>query len=152
MRRYCCLALLALLGAVGCTSTETRLYNVTVSNLTSGDVTVWLTKSASLNVAGGPRDPVWASPVDAEEESPQLQELATKIVLHPQQRGSVQRSGEFYRDGEAYLRVYRYTTREAILSADRGSRNRDDLVLMPGTNVITIVDDAGRLRAIPVQR
>jgi len=153
MKSYCWLILLALLMTVGCSSTELRTYDISITNRSNSDVTVWITKSATLTVNGGPFEATWASPEEVEQEPPHEQTLSTDLVVPPGHTASVHPHGEFDPGGDAYLRVYRATTLEAILALDRGSRNRDDLVLEPGRNIISVYDDpVGRLTAAPVER
>jgi hypothetical protein len=153
MKSYGWLAVLALVMTVGCSSTESRKYDISVANKSAADVTVWITKSASITVHGGPFEATWASPEEVEQEPPREQGLSTDIVIPPGKTASVHPYGEFDPGGDAYLRVYRATSLDVILALDRGSRNRCDLVLEPGRNVITVYDEpGGQLAAVPGDR
>jgi hypothetical protein len=153
MKSSCWLSALVLLTTVGCSSTQLRTYDISIANHTDTDVTAWITKSESLTIYGGPFEATWASPEEVEQEPPREQALSTDIVIPPGKTATVHPSGDFDPSGDAYLRIYRATTLEAILGLDRGSRNRADLVLEQGRNVINVFDQpGGRLTAVPVER
>src|SRR4051812_42156655 len=101
----------------GCQSGEKRTYDVTLKNLSSRPMTIWLTKN------GPPWEEGWKSPEDIALESPQINERIGGIVVPPGKTASTgPKTGMFAPRVEAVLRIYHGQKMfNEILAIDRDS-------------------------------
>lgn len=130
-----------LLSALGCSSTTTRTYEVTVKNETDHPVTVWLTKT------GSPAEKNWNSPEQLALVAPGYEERFSGVLVPPGKTaytGPVK--GEFYSDGIAWLRVYygKYDALSDLLAVSPGGK-RIDQPLNLGRNSLVVQDKAGKM-------
>lgn len=125
---------------IGCgPRVESRRYQVTVANASSGPVTVYLTKS------GGPYEEPWASPEDLAHPAQGESLDVEGIVLQPGEIGELPGEpgayfeGKFYTTSDAVLRVYsgRRTFNE-MLAASREAGTLKVFILPPGRSAVTV--------------
>lgn len=129
-----------LVGLSGCGGGGSRTYEVNVRNQSGQPVTVWLTKTAP------PYETRWKPPEQLAIERPGADGPIGGAVIAPGSEGSTGRvSGSFSADTEAVLRVYLgdYTF-SGLLAISRGSPNRIDFTLRPGTNNLVVLTRSGR--------
>jgi hypothetical protein len=121
--------------AIGC-GAETRTYEVSVRNVTSGPVTIWLYKD------GGPDEEGWKSPEDLAIDSPKADEPIGGRIIAPRvvaTAGPV--TGHFDADSNAVLRVYRGSHPfNELLAIGGDSGDRIDVKLFPSQNNFLIQD------------
>jgi hypothetical protein len=135
------LVLVAISG--GCTSYETRTYEITVTNRGGSPVTVWITKD------GDPFEESWASPEDIVKESPKESDRFNGVVIPPGRTGHTKITGQFLAQTHAVLRVYRAVKLDAILSLSHGSPSRVEMLIPPGASNISISENDDRIVAEP---
>ena len=131
-----------LLATVGCSSTEKRLYEVTVKNETDHPITIWMTKD------GPPEENGWRSPEQIAIRAPGHEERIAGMVVPAGKtayRDPVQ--GEFERGSYAWLRVYdgKYSSFSELLSVSSKSVDRVDFALERGKNTLVVKEKAGRI-------
>jgi len=136
------LSLAALLLVVGCASTRTETFQLSVKNQTGAPISVWLTKD------GPPAEEGWESP----EQLAQLPSTTT-FSFRTIEPGKVAEAGpltgKFASGSNAWLRIYQgLHTFDEILAISRGSHDRLDYFLAPGQHQITITTQDGRLVAL----
>ena len=136
MRTVTAIALLLLV--VGCARTET--YQVRLTNKTTGPITFGVVK------LGDPFERQWATPEDAsfhgEKPSPEMwgrSDSGQTAVSQPI-------TGKFSGNAAAYLRVYEgKLDLVGIMAVSRGSSNRADIMLLPGPNNLTVMEQHDQL-------
>lgn len=138
IRTACALALLFLI--VGCS--ETRNYDLTVTNQTQHPVTLWLCKS------GPPYEDAWLSPEEVVQTSPHMNTPIGGVQLDAGRTAHAAVKGVFDPDTHAILRIYNTTGFDNILAISAGSLNRIDMPIEPGPTHITIDDKPGHIEAI----
>lgn len=141
-------ACVALLLAGGCASYRTETFDIEVVNGTNKDVAIGLAKAAS----GGPPspyEPLWATPEDKAWEAPSANEKSNMALLAPGKDASLLGvKGQFDDRTRAVFRGYWGATRiSELLARSHGSPDRVDVDLVPGRNVIRLIDQNGRLGA-----
>lgn len=139
MIRSAPLALLLVVASslVGCApATNTVTFDLTIRNQSQRDVFAVLTKD------GGPDEPDWASPEQYAMTPPEKESLAVSgVVIPPGKTASTVKTGKFYVDSRAMLRIYAgKPTLDELLATSAGPLRRD-VALDEGKSVITI-DDA----------
>ena len=136
LRTLALICLAALL--VGCGG-PSRSHQVIVHNESPRSVTVWLTKS------GPPDEPGWKSPEDVAIESLGAEEPLGGVIIPPGKTGETKKvRGSFPEGTDAILRVYLgQLAFDDLLAISKGSPNRIDVVLKPGTNELTVRDSRG---------
>jgi hypothetical protein len=134
--------LLCLLLLVGCRSYEARTYDVTVANVSSGPITIWLTKN------GPPFEASWLSPEDMAVESPRGPQGAIGGVVVPEGKTARTgpRKGQFDSGTRAILRVYSGAlTFDQMLASSSESRSRVDVRLPPGQSAYVVTGAPGAI-------
>jgi hypothetical protein len=131
---------------VGCDSSQTRTYEVSVRNDTHEPVTIWLLKE------GGPYENGWKSPEDLAIESPKANEPIGGRVIRP---GAIATAGpvngRFNADSSAMLRVYRGAhSFNELLAISSNSGDRVNTRLRQGDNEFLITEHDFRLSLEPV--
>jgi hypothetical protein len=131
-----------LLAGLGCSSTTTRVYDVSVKNDTDHTVTIWLTKT------GAPPENNWHSPEQLAQMAPGGDERLSGMPVPPGKTadtGTVK--GEFYPEGIAWLRIYdgQYPSLSALLAVSPSSAKRIDQPLSPGRNSLVVRQKAGKI-------
>ena len=136
--------LLLVLVGMGCSSTKTYSFQVSVKNDTTRPLTVWLVKE------GPPEEQGWRSPEQLARSVPQQEERIGGRMLPPGKTadtGTV--TGKFQPGSYAWLRVYDGPQHlSEILAISRGNPSRLDIPLDPGVTRIIIKDKAGRISAM----
>lgn len=138
--RLMALALLLPL-AWGCSNTRTETYNVTVHNSLDKPIMVFLTKN------GPPLQDGWWSPEDIAVLYGNVEDDVSRWVVRP---GGQANSGPMKAllapGARAVLRVYegRYALAE-LIAINRGSPDRLDLILTPGSTDVTVSKREGAL-------
>src|SRR5688572_28635538 len=137
MLRTLALTVLAALLA-GCGG-KSQSYQVILRNESPRSVTVWLTKS------GPPDEPGWKAPEDVAIESLGAKEPLGGVIIPPGKTGETKKvRGTFPEGTDAILRVYLgQLPFDDLLAISKGSPNRIDVVLRPGTNELTVRDSRG---------
>jgi hypothetical protein len=120
---------------VGCQSYQTRVYDVSVKNYSSGPITIWLTKS------GPPYEEGWMAPEDIAVESPKEADRIIGGVIVPAGKtadtGPIQ--GRFEAPTRAILRVYGgKLTFDQLLASSEHDKNRVDIGLHPGKSELVV--------------
>jgi hypothetical protein len=142
----CCLVVLILCSAAGCSTTQS--YDLAVRNETSRPLTIWLTKD-------GPEDePAWRSPEDMAIDQPGGQGGPIPgVVIAAGKTAHTKIDGKFASNTRAILRFYRGQLHlNEILAISRGSPDRLDIYLPPGPSHIIVRDaDDGHLAITPVK-
>ena len=125
---------------VGCGG-KSQSYQVIVHNESPKSVTVWLTKN------GPPHEPGWKAPEDVAIESLGAEEPLGGVIIPPGKTGETKKvRGTFPEGVDAVLRVYiGQHAFDDLLAMSRGSPNRIDVVLTPGTNELTVRDRRGAI-------
>jgi hypothetical protein len=133
--------LLLLTLTVGCATTQTRIYRVTVRNKTDGPITVGLTKN------GPPQEPGWLSPEEMTDIPPSRRPDHWGQVVDPGMKASVKVQGHFESGVHAFLRVYRGNAPiDHLLAMSHGTGSRADIALTPTVvNDFTIEERDGRI-------
>jgi hypothetical protein len=131
------------LSAVGCSSSQT--FNVTVTDKLSEPITVWMTKEKLA--AGNTAEPGWAPPEQLAVGT--TAEHVGGVAIEPGDTGHTTLKGHIDADDVAVLRVYRASDLNMILTLHRGSPDRLDIPLDPGTTDIDIVKDKGQMADVP---
>ena len=139
MLRMLALTCLAAL-LIGCGG-RSQSYQVILHNESPKSVTVWLTKS------GPPSEPGWKAPEDVAIESLGADEPLGGVIIPPGKTGETKKlRGTFPEGTDAILRVYiGQLAFDDLLAVSRGSPNRIDVVLTPGTNELTVRDRRGEI-------
>ncbi|QOV89586.1 hypothetical protein [Humisphaera borealis] len=134
----------------GCGATRTDSFDIDLRNATGQPLTLSLAKD------GPPYEPSWATPQDLAIESPKRREQwsggpSGMAALPPGKTASVKGlRGQFNPGVNGYLRVYAGDlTISEMLSREKGSPSRVDLMLKPGANKFVIAEKAGSLVAEP---
>ena len=124
--------------SAGCNPSQ-KSFDVRVHNDAQTPITLWLTKS------GPPAEPGWLSPEQLAAD-PQHAKYDLAIVP-PGKTGSSKVSGTFPEGTDAVLRVYRGEKElfHLMQDAKAGVEQRTDYVLKPGTNNLSVTDEAGKL-------
>lgn len=139
MRNVAALSLLCVL--VGCS--QTRTYDVSVTNRTDRPITVALIKE------GGPYQPEWASPEDVAIRGQPVSQTSWKTLPPGRTADTGTVKGKFYRDARVDLRVYQGNLGlSQMLAVDRDAPNRLDLPVQPGANRFVVTDADGRFTAL----
>jgi hypothetical protein len=136
------LAFCLCLSALGCQSYQTRTYDISVKNNSSGPVTVWLTKD------GPPFEPGWLAPEDIATESPkQPVRMISGLVIAPGKEAFTgPRKGRFEADTKAVLRIYSGQLNfDQLLASDQDDKRRIDTKLHPGVNDLVVTGEAGKI-------
>ena len=131
-----------LLLVVGCTSFETRTYDVSLKNMSVNPVTIWITKNGPAWEAG------WKSPEDLAIESPGADERIPGVVVPSGKTAAINKhTGRFAPNVSAILRVYagQQGINELLAMSHRGP-DRVDVVLQPGANNLVAVDEGGGIK------
>ncbi|MGD0463212.1 MAG: hypothetical protein ABSB74_12070 [Tepidisphaeraceae bacterium] len=146
MNRHLFRAAILLMGlfAVGCSSSQT--YDVTVTNKLSDPITVWMTKEKL--VAGNTAEPGWASPEELAVGTTETEHVGG-VAIEPGDTGHTLLKGHIDADDVAVLRVYRASDLNMILALHRGSPQRLDIPLDPGTTDIDIAKEKGLMIFVP---
>src|SRR5947209_589881 len=93
--------LLFALFAIGCTSYEKRVYDISVHNESNQPITLWLTKNGPAYESG------WKSPEDQALEMPRNQHGISGVIVPPGKTAFTgPHRGKFAYNTSAYLRVY----------------------------------------------
>jgi hypothetical protein len=130
------------LSAVGCSSSQT--FDVTVTDKTSDPITVWMTKEKL--VAGGTAEPGWAPPEQLAVGT--TEDRVGGVAIKPGDTGHTTLKGHINPDDVAVLRVYKASDLNMILTLHRGSPDRLDIPLDPGTTDIDIVTEKNKLAEV----
>lgn len=133
---------LSLLGLIGCSTTKTLTYDITVRNQTGHPLTLWLTKD------GPPSENGWRSPEEVAASAPGHEERIGGIVVPSGKTaytGQIQ--GHFQPGSTAWLRIYdgQYKLFSDLLAVSPQSLVRKDYPLDPGKNFLVIKETAGKL-------
>lgn len=135
MTRFASLTSIALVASalVGCSSTNTVTFDVTIHNRSPNEVFAVLTKD------GGPDEPGWASPEQYAMTPPEKESLVIAgVTIPPGKTASAVKTGKFYADSRAMLRVYRGKPSLDELLATSVGALRKDVALDAGKSVITV--------------
>jgi hypothetical protein len=135
--------LLLLLCPIGCASYETRTYDVTVKNDSSGPITIWLTKS------GPPFEDGWLAPEDIAIQSPRqpVKVIGGVVVPQGKQADTGLRTGKFEPQAQAVLRVYTgQRTFDQLLASSEEDKSRVDMRLHPGRSELTVTGVPGAIQ------
>ncbi|HVT88586.1 MAG TPA: hypothetical protein VHD56_07025 [Tepidisphaeraceae bacterium] len=121
---------------------QRRTYDVLVKNDSAKPVTIWLTKDGPAWENG------WKSPEDLAIESPKMDERISGVIVPPGKTASTgQVSGEFAPSTQAILRVYLgQRLIHELLAMDRGTHDRIDVTLKPGSNSLLVTDDGSGIK------
>lgn len=122
---------------VGCSSTQTRTYDVTVKNESSHPITIWLTKN------GPPWEEGWKSPEDIAVESPKIIDRIGGVIAPAGKTAYTGKvTGSFAPQTDAILRVYLGEKKFLqLLAISKGNPDRIETVLHPDVNVLRVTDD-----------
>jgi hypothetical protein len=129
--------------AVGCSSSQT--FDVTVTDKTSDPITVWMTKEKL--VAGGMAESGWAPPEQLAVGT--TGDHVGGVAIEPGDTGHTTLKGHIDADDVAVLRVYKASDLNMILTLHRGSPDRLDIPLDPGTTDLDIVKEKGQIADVP---
>jgi hypothetical protein len=128
-------ALVVATSLVGCSQpTNTVTFDLTIHNQSPTQVFAVLTKD------GGPADePGWASPEQYAMTPPEKESLVVSgVVIPPGKTASATKTGKFYVDSRAMLRIYQgKPTLDELLATSVGPL-RKDVALDAGKSTITI--------------
>ena len=145
LRHWIALAFGLLLGTTGCGPQE-RTYQVIVRNDSAEPVTMDLVKD------GPPAEGPWASPEELAQVTRADSIRWGQGLPAGKTAESEPKRGRFDRGTNAVLRIYAgLPTMTEMLAISRGSMDRVDLVLPPGTSTIVVEDQSGRLTARVVE-
>lgn len=128
--------------AVGCSSTETRKYDISVRNEMGHPVTIWLTKD------GPPLEAGWRSPEQlAATTSGHNEKLSGVVVPSGKTAFTGEVKGEFGPHTSAWLRVYDGQWRQLsdLLAVSPKSSDRRDFPLDPGKNFLVVKEFQGKM-------
>jgi hypothetical protein len=134
------LAVVAL--CVGCSTTETRRYDVTVRNETGRTITLWLTKD------GPPEQAVWRSPEQVAMSRSVYDERLGGITLPAGKTAFTQEvKGDFRPESLAWLRVYegQFKSLSDLLAVSPRSPLRTDFALSPGRSYLVVREGGAKL-------
>jgi len=134
--------LLMVFSAIGCSSTRTLTFDVTVRNETEHPITIWLTKD------GPPWETAWLAPEHIASRAPGHEERIGGILVPPGKTaytGEIQ--GEFAPGSYAWVRVYdgQYRDFSDLLAVGPRSVNRVDHALDEGRNLLVVRRISGRI-------
>lgn len=124
---------------IGCSSYESRTYEVSVQNLSRKPITLWLTKDCE------PFEDGWLSPEDLAMETPKNRDFVVSGVMVPPGKtaDTGPRTGKFEKFGSAVLRIYDGKLKfNEILAVGRDSPLRIDLALPEGASEWTVTRDS----------
>lgn len=131
--------LAALLLMVGCASTRTETFELSVKNQTNTPISIWLTKD------GPPAEQGWESPEQL-ALGPSTSTYSFRVLEPGKVAHAGPLTGRFAPGVNAWLRVYQGLHKlDEILAISRGSTDRLDYLLPPGRHQITITVQNGRL-------
>jgi hypothetical protein len=138
LRTFASIILAALLAGCG---GKSQSYQVIVHNASPKSLTVWLTKN------GPPDEPGWRAPEDVALETLGAKEPLGGVIIPPGKTGETKPvRGTFPEGTDAVLRVYvGQLAFDDLLAVSKGSPNRIDVVLNPGTNELTVRDRRGAI-------
>jgi hypothetical protein len=128
-----------LFASLGCSSSQKRIYDVTVQNASSEPLTLWLTKDCE------PYENGWLSPEDLAVSSPKNKDYIVSGVIVPAGKtaSTGPRQGHFDPEGSAVLRIYDGQLMfNEILAIGRDSPLRIDLPLPDGASEWRVTRDA----------
>jgi hypothetical protein len=135
-------ALPSLLLLVGCSSYQSRTYQIVVKNDSTKTIIPWLTKN------GPAYEPGWESPEQIAIAAPAADEPYPFLPVPPGKTAEIPRiSGQFARGVDAVLRIYiGPTTLDQILAMNRDSASRIEVVLRPGKNNLVVTDEGPTIK------
>jgi hypothetical protein len=143
MNRAAFTLLLMLAILTGChAGFQTRTYDITVENKSAQSVSAWLTKDGPVF------ESKWKAPEEWAVERPTSEPFGFQQIPPGKSADTGPVSGQFAPQTQAILRIYvgQHDFAE-ILAIGRRSPNRLEIPLKPGRNIVTLIDDAGRVRA-----
>ncbi len=140
--KYLLMLACLLLGMVGCSSTETRTYDISVRNSTDHPITIWLTKD------GPPAEKGWRSPEEIAISAPGHEERIGGMVVPAGKTAYTEPvKGEFEPGCYAWIRVYdgKYSSFSELLAVSAKSPDRYDYALDVGKNSLVVLERNGRV-------